>query len=252
MAVSRSVGQLVAGATALVLVAGTASAQYRFTVQFENGGTFTSSNDVRIPGDTGTQFSLTDDLTTEHTYYWRVRAEYRPATKHVISVLVAPLTLKAAGTINRAIAFNGDVFGAGVPLEASYRFNSYRLTYRYEFVQGERWRFGIGATAKIRDAYTRLEGGGVTSTKTNVGFVPLVNFKLQRLLSSRASLVLEGDALAAPQGRAEDVLVALQLSASPKMSFQIGYRILEGGADVTEVYTFTLVNYLAIGAVVRF
>jgi hypothetical protein len=35
-------------------------------------------------------------------------------------------------------------------------------------------------------------------------------------------------------------------------SFHVGYRLLEGGADVTEVYTFTLVNYLAIGATVRF
>jgi hypothetical protein len=248
----RSVGRLAALTTSLLLSAGTVSAQSRFVVQYENGGAFTSSNDVRIPGDTGTQFSLTDDLTTDPTYYWRVRVDYRPATKHVLSVLVAPLTLKASGTIDRAIAFNGDVFGATVPLEVSYKFNSYRLTYRYEFVQGEKWLFGIGATAKIRDAYTRLEGGGVTSTKTNVGFVPLVNFKLQRTLNNRAALILEGDALAAPQGRAEDILAALQFSASPTVSFQIGYRILEGGADVTEVYTFTVVNYLAIGAVVRF
>jgi hypothetical protein len=248
----RRVEQLATFTTSLLLIAGIASAQNRFTIQFENGATFTSSNDVRIPGDTGTQFSLTDDLTTDPTYYWRVRVDYRPATKHVVSVLVAPLTLKASGTVDRAIAFNGNVFSGGVPLEASYKFNSYRLTYRYDFVQGEKWLFGIGATAKIRDAYTRLEGGGVTSTKTNVGFVPLVNFKLQRTLNNRAALVLEGDALAAPQGRAEDILAALQLVVSPKVSFQIGYRILEGGADVTEVYTFTLVNYLAIGAVVRF
>jgi hypothetical protein len=248
----RRVGELATLTVLLLPSARVASAQDRFEIQFENGGTFTSSNDVRIPGDTGTLFSLTDDLTTDPTYYWRVRVDYRPAAKHVVWVLVAPLTLKASGTIDRAIAFNGDVFGAGVPLEASYKFNSYRLTYRYEFVRGEKWLFGIGATAKIRDAYTRLEGGGVASTKTNVGFVPLVNFKLQRTLNSRAALILEGDALAAPQGRAEDILAGLQLSASPKLSLQIGYRILEGGANVTEVYTFTLVNYLAIGAVVRF
>jgi hypothetical protein len=63
---------------------------------------------------------------------------------------------------------------------------------------------------------------------------------------------VEGDALAAPQGRAEDVLAALEMALGRNASFHVGYRLLEGGADVTEVYTFTLVNYLAIGATVRF
>jgi hypothetical protein len=31
-----------------------------------------------------------------------------------------------------------------------------------------------------------------------------------------------------------------------------GYRILEGGADVDEVYTFSLFHYAMIGAKVRF
>ena len=248
----RRAEQLAGLTASLVLMAGMASAQNRFTVQFENGAAFTSYNDVRIPGDTGTQVSLTDELTTDPAYYWRVRVDVRPAVKHVISVLAAPLTLHASGSVDRTIFFNGDEFPAGTPLEAAYKFNSYRITYRYEFLQREKWLFGIGGTVKVRDAYTRLEGGGISSTKTNVGLVPLVNFKLQRALSSKTALILEGDALAAPQGRAEDILAALQVSPHPKVSFQIGYRILEGGADVDEVYTFTLVNYLAIGAVVRF
>ena len=50
-----------------------------------------------------------------------------------------------------------------------------------------------------------------------------------------------GDALAAPQGRAEDVLAALTYGKSDKFRIKIGYRILEGGADNDEVYTFSLV-----------
>lgn len=82
--------------------------------------------------------------------------------------------------------------------------------------------------------------------------MPLVSPRLQRPLNNRAAFVLEGDALAAPQGPVEDILAALQFSISPRVSFQIGYRTLAGGADVGAVHTFTLVNYLAISGAVRF
>jgi len=44
-----------------------------------------------------------------------------------------------------------------------YVFNSYRLTYRWETIQNGQWRFGVGVTAKIRDAVTRLEALAVGS-----------------------------------------------------------------------------------------
>ena len=50
-----------------------------------------------------------------------------------------------------------------------------------------------------------------------------------------------GDALAAPQGRAEDVLLAPYVDLSERVRFRIGYRLLEGGADNDEVYNFALV-----------
>ncbi len=63
---------------------------------------------------------------------------------------------------------------------------------------------------------------------------------------------LSGDALAAPQGRAEDVLFALLYQISPKMETKIGYRLLEGGSDGDEVYTFALIHYAVIGLGFRF
>ena len=229
-----------------------ASAQQRWMVDFETGGVTTGYNDVRIPNETGTLFSLTDDLSTNSKAFWRVRAEVRLAPKHIVSVLAAPLTLHASGVVDRPITFLDEVFPADIPLKATYQFNSYRVTYRYEFVQGEKWKFGVGFTGKIRDAITRVEGGGKSVTKTNVGFVPLLNFRLERVLSSRASLLLEGDAAAAPQGRAEDILAALQIALNKYASLKVGYRLLEGGADVDEVYTFTALHYGVVGLTVRF
>jgi hypothetical protein len=126
------------------------------------------------------------------------------------------------------------------------------VTYRYDFYRREKLRLGIGFTGKIRDAAISIEGGDQRSEKTNTGFVPLINFRAQWTISPCFGLILDGDALAAPQGRAEDVLVALTASTSKNLHLKIGYRLLEGGADNDEVYTFALVHYLVIGTVWRF
>jgi hypothetical protein len=248
---AHSAAALVTAAFLLAVVPA-ASAQDRWLVDFENGAAISGYNDVRIPGDTGTTFSLTDDLASDTAYFWRVRADVRLAPKHVLSALVAPLSIDAAGSFDQPVSFAGATFAPGVPVKALYVFNSYRVTYRYEPVRRDTWMFGIGVTVKVRDAVTRLESNGKMAEKTNVGAVPLVNFKLERRLGARASVLLEGDALAAPQGRAEDIFAGILVHAGTQWSIKAGYRFLEGGADNDEVYTFALVHYVAAGVVVRF
>ena len=65
-------------------------------------------------------------------------------------------------------------------------------------------------------------------------------------------ILLEGDALAAPQGRAEDVLVAATYRLTNRVGLKAGYRLLEGGADNDEVYTFSLFHYAAVGLTIAF
>jgi hypothetical protein len=247
----RSVVALVTSAM-VCLVVPEAGAQDRWRVDFENGAAISGYNDVRIPGDTGTMFSFTDDLASDTAYFWRVRADVRLAPKHVLSALVAPLTINSSGRFDQPVSFAGATFAPGVPVKGLYVFNSYRVTYRWEPVRRENWMFGVGVTVKVRDAITRLESNGMMAEKTNVGAVPLVNFRLERRLGARAAFLLEGDALAAPQGRAEDIFAGILVHAGKQWSIKAGYRFLEGGADNDEVYTFALVHYLAAGVVVRF
>ena len=242
---------LLSAALSLSLTA-SARAQDRWRVDFENGAAVSGYNDARIPGNTGTLFSFTDDLASDTAYFWRVRAEVRLAPKHVLSALVAPLTINSAGSFDQPVSFAGAIFAPGVPVKGLYVFNSYRVTYRWEPVRRENWMFGVGVTVKVRDAVTRLESNGMMAEKTNVGAVPLVNFKLERRLGPRATFQIEGDALAAPQGRAEDIFAGILVHAGKQWSIKAGYRFLEGGADNDEVYTFALVHYLAAGVVVRF
>lgn len=234
---------------ALSLLCGTAHA--RFAVDVESGAVFSGYNDVRIPGDKGTLFSLSEDLDTKSTAYFRARIHYAVSARTDLSVLIAPLEIQAAGRVGKDIDFAGKTFPADQPLDATYRFNSYRLTYRYDFYEAADFEFGLGLTAKIRDAEIRLSSGDIESGKSNVGFVPLVNFRMLWKIDHRLHLLVDGDALAAPQGRAEDVLAAFEYRISNRLALRAGYRILEGGADNDEVYSFALLNYAAIGLTFR-
>ncbi len=220
----------------------------------EGGYVWPGYVDVRIPNETGTLFSLVDDLPAESKFVYRLRLGYRFNPKHSVSLLFAPLSLMAQGSVEKDLSFNGDTFPAGTPLEALYTFNSYRLTYRFDFVNSRKWKVGLGFTAKIRDAEVRIDDSGKSSSNTNVGFVPLLNFRVEWRASEKMSLLLEGDALASPggQGRAEDVLLALYYHLNDAIVLKAGYRVVEGGADVESVYNFTWLNYVTAGIVFQF
>lgn len=216
-------------------------------IDLESGVVITGYNDVRIPGDIGTLFSLKDDLSAKSKVYYRLRASYTIKSRHTLSLLYAPLEVKSEGSIPSDISFAGELFPANSAIKVTYKFNSYRLTYRYDFVQKPKFDFGLGFTAKIRDARIALQSNGLLGEKSNVGFVPIINFRLFWRLNDNIGLLVDGDALAAKQGRAEDVLIAATYRVNEQVGLRAGYRILEGGANNDEVYGFALFHYASLG-----
>jgi hypothetical protein len=213
----------------------------------EMGAIGTGYNNVRIPGDQGTLFSLKDDLNSKTEFFLRLRANYTIRSRHTLSLLYAPLETVSKGNVPYDLLFEGVNFPANTNLTGTYKFNSYRLTYRYEIVLKPKFEFGLGFTAKIRDARIALASPALESEKTNVGFVPIINFRMLWKMDEKFGILLEGDALAAPQGRAEDVLIAANYRVNDHFGLKAGYRILEGGADNDEVYGFALFNYASVG-----
>jgi len=213
----------------------------------EAGVVFASRNDARIPGDGGTQVSLVNDLSTSPAPAFRLRLGYRIDDRHLITALYAPLQVNARGSVDRDVSFAGGTYPAGTPLLAVYRFDSYRLTYRYSFVWIEGLDVAAGLTAKIRDAETSLYGVEARR-KTNTGFVPLLNVHVAwRPGNGAFGMMLDADALAAPQGRAEDVLLAATWAFRQGLELRVGYRMVEGGADNDEVYSFAWFHYIVAG-----
>ena len=205
-------------------------------------------NDAAIPGDTGTRFDMKSLLSSPVPAY-RFEAGFLFAERHQLRAVLAPLTLEDRGELTEQVNFQGMVFGAGVTTEGTFKFNSYRATYRYGFLQNDDWSLWAGVTLKVRDAIIRLRQGSIVQEKKNIGIVPLIHGAVAYRLIPSWYAELEFDALAAPQGRAEDVRLGVRRKFStPGFSVAVGYRILEGGADNKTVYTFSLFHYAFVSA----
>lgn len=209
-------------------------------------------NVVRIPATGGTQFDLAQDLTPNTTFAFRARANYTVANRHVVSILAAPLTIQSKGSVPEPIVYSGQTFAANAPLEATYMFNSYRLTYRYLFLQNEKWKIGAGLTGKVRHANITLKSGSQSADFPDLGVVPLVHFYANWSPNAHWLFLLEGDALATKVGRAEDVFVGLAYRVSKPLAVKVGYRVLEGGADVSRNYNFSFIQYACLGLLINY
>jgi hypothetical protein len=221
-------------------------------LEVEAGAAFTGYNDVRIPSDTGTMISLATDTPPTPAIAFRLRGGYTFAGRHSLMVLAAPLTVRGAGVLDRAVTYQGTTFAAGTRVESSYRFDSYRISYRYSFIKNERFELAGGATAKLRSADIALMSDTGYAHRSDLGVVPLLSAKLAWDFSPPFGLVVDVDALWSPFGRAEDVLVALQYGVSERTTLRLGYRALEGGSDGGgNVYTFALFHYATAGISVR-
>ena len=167
--------------------------------------------------------------------------------------LAAPLTVRGTGTLNQDVTYYGVDFPANTEVESTYRFDSYRLTYKYTFLNNEAFTLAAGLTGKVRSADIALMYDGGHAKRTDLGVVPLIHFMGEWKITPEIGLLLDADALVTPFGRAEDVLAALRYRHSDRVSYRLGYRVLEGGSDGGgSVYTFALFHYITAGMTVRF
>lgn len=215
-------------------------------VSVEGALAWQTLNDQAIPGNSGTRFSLSDIKEGPFSAF-RAYAGYA-WDQHEVRFLYAPLSIDLDTNFSSPVNFMGKTFAANTPTSAFYKFNSYRVTYTYFFQPSGAWKWGLGFTGKIRDAEVKLSQGGLSESKTNIGFVPLLNLRGSRSLGNDWAFRFDMDGLAAPQGRAIDIALLFErkISHTPLTAFG-GYRTVEGGADNDEVYNFAWFHFLTLG-----
>ncbi len=221
------------------------SAQWSLDV--ETGLAFQGYNDVRIPNVTGTEFNFNGDFELQGPVIpLRIRLGYTFNERNHLFALFAPLGLNYDGPAPFDIRFQNTNFNEGELIDGFYKFNSYRLTYQRDLYLTDRWTLGAGFTAKIRDARVQLTAGDKSDKKDDLGFVPLLNL-FAKYQFNGFTLWFQGDGLAGGPGRAFDFFLGGKVPVLENLYLKGGYRFLEGGADVSDVYNFTVVNFAIVG-----
>jgi len=224
----------------------------RWNIGLETGAVWQSYNDVQIPANTGTRFSLSDLTGDGPLPFYRLELFYNLTDKHQLRFLIAPLGYTEDGVLDKNVDFDGQSFAAGENTEATYKFNSYRATYRYLFYNGQQWRWRVGGTLKVRDAEIALRQAGESASYTNVGIVPLLNLYGEYRFANRWRFIVDFDGLASPQGRALDLGLKVNYDIEKNWYLGGGLRIVEGGADNDKVYNFAQFTYALISVGYRF
>lgn len=209
-------------------------------------------NEIRKPAGSGTTLDLTELLGPGRSTAARLDLRWRVGDRQHLRVLLAPFEVTGSARLGAEVRFQDTTFAAGLPTEARYRFNSWRASWSYQLVQDQGWTVRLGATAKVRDAKVELRQAGRAARTTDLGFVPLAHVAAERRLGDSATLVFELDGLAAPQGRAVDAALLLRWRAFGRVHLDAGYRLLEGGADNDQLYTWARLDGWRIGASVAF
>ena len=219
------------------------SANAQAFVNLESGAIYTAIHDIRN-GSNGTLFSLRNDFKTNTSPFLRLRAGYLLNEKNHFSLLYAPLKITETESIEKDILFEGKRFKARIPLVAVYKFNSYRFTYNRSIISKDNFKFGLGLTAKIRDAGFSLRNSELLSENFSIGFVPLVNLMVNWNITHKMGVIFLGEGLAAAKGRALDLALSGRYSFNKNLQGNIGYRLLEGGSNGTNRYNFIQLHFV--------
>ncbi len=221
-----------------------------FRLDLEAGPVWQTRNVFSVPG-TGTRVSL-DDYDTGPFASARLTLTWDASPRWSVRAVAAPFSANVNFVPDSPVTFAGKTFEAGEPVNAGYRFNSWRLSGYYRFPSSSSVSFRLGLTAKIRDARIDLSSATSSADKSDVGLVPLIYAGARWQATERFALDLDADALGASQGRAIDVALKADWSLSKNASVFLGGRVLDGGADNDEVYSFATLWYGVAGVGVRF
>jgi hypothetical protein len=217
----------------------------RHIFDIETGSVHQSTN--KIGSGTGSQKIDLLSLQNQSQSYSRFSYYFNMDRKNSIRFLIAPFNSSGSGYLPQSTEYKGQMFNAIDPLYYSYKFNSYRLTYRRNVFESSDLLIRIGITGKIRDAHVKLFQGETSSINTNIGFVPLLHFNIEYKPFDKFKFIFEGDFAGSKYGRAIDVSLSGKYDIQKNINLSCGYRILEGGVMMKDNYNRVLINYYFLG-----
>ncbi|MGD8824905.1 MAG: hypothetical protein PVI24_08000 [Myxococcales bacterium] len=179
--------------------------------------------------------------------FFRLSTDVKFNGRHTLVFLYQPLKLTGETVLSEDTVFDGIVFPAGTPLNSTYGFPFWRLSYLYDFLRRRGDEVSIGFGLQIRNAtitFTSADGT-LRADRRDVGPVPLLKFRGRWTFDSGVWWGTEIDGIYAPisgiNGSDEKITGAL-LDASLRVGYDflkrvsgfLNVRYLGGGAQGTQ------------------
>ena len=179
--------------------------------------------------------------------FFRLSTDLKFKGRHTIVFLYQPLKLTGETVLSQDTTFDGVVFPEGTPLNSTYGFPFWRISYLYDFLRRSGDEVSIGVSLQIRDAtitFTSADGT-LRADRRDVGPVPALKFRGRWGFDSGVWWGTEIDGMYAPisgiNGSDEEITGAL-LDASLRVGYDFtdsvagffNLRYLGGGAVGTE------------------
>jgi hypothetical protein len=113
-------------------VAGASLPDHRFSLEFETGAVWQSRNQIQIPdSNAGTRFALTDIQGNGPEAHRRIELTWNMTHRHSLRFVYAPLAFSGTGAFGTPVNFAGGSFSPGTAVDSEYKFDSYRLKFRF-------------------------------------------------------------------------------------------------------------------------
>lgn len=215
-----------------------------WSLSAELGFLVVASHIVQL-GDDGSRFNYRTQGGQDILYpFFRLSTDLKFKGRHTITFLYQPLKLTGETVLGEDVVFDDTTFPTGTPLNSTYGFPFWRISYGYDFLRRRGDEVLLGFGLQIRDAtitFTSADGT-LRADRRDVGPVPLLKFRGRWGFDNGVWWGTEIDGIYAPisviNGSDEDITGAL-LDASLRVGYEFRHRVsgffnvryLGGGAE---------------------
>lgn len=195
----------------------------------------------------GTDFDYVDEGGQDVLFnFQRLSAELAFNDNHKLIFLYQPINIETQVRLQRDVQVNGEVFEDGTPMDLTYSFPFYRISYLYDFWEEEDREIALGASLQLRNATIVFasRNGEQLRAERDVGPVPIIKFRTHVPLGNKLWFGFEADGFYAPirylnggdsdvVGAIADLSLRLGRPISKHIDAFLNFRYLGGGGEGT-------------------
>jgi hypothetical protein len=190
--------------------------------------------------------------------YQRYSMDLVVAGSNRLTFLYQPLTLSTRTVADRnatnggaPVVIDGVSFPSGTPMDITYGFDFWRVSYLYDFVSGPNTTLGAGISLQVRNASIVFTSGdgSLRTVQQNIGPVPILKLKASHWFSPAFGLDFEGDGFYASsalfngstrpfEGWIWDASLSARTHLAPGAAAFLTVRSIGGGARGNNAYSY--------------